>query len=120
MGKPKMDIKQEPMPWGRGQMSLRAPELVAGREKSMKERIYDAVGGGRLRRYQGVVGVTTAAFVPEGEAYTLWDKGVYAHMFGLPVGMKDHGTWRHPDGTAWSSDIAGLLDSAPFVGKPGG
>lgn len=120
MGKSKMDLKQEPMPWGRGQMSLRAPDMVAGREKSLQERIYDAVASGRLRRYQAVVGVTTAAIVPEGEAYTLWDKGVYAHVVGLPVGVKDHGSWRHPGGTAWSADIAGLLDSAPFVGKPGG
>lgn len=120
MGKPKMDMKQEPMPWGRGQMSLRAPDQVAGREKSLLELIYDAMGAGRLRRYQANVGITTAAIVPEGDAYTLWDKGVYAHTYGLPVGIKQDGKWRHPAGTIWSPEIAGVLDSAPFVGKPGG
>jgi len=120
MGKTKMDMKQEPMPWGRGQMSLRAPDQVAGREKSLVELIFDAAGLGRLRRYQAVVGTTAAAIVPEGDAYTLWDKGVYAHRYGLPVGVKDHGTWRHPAGTPWPPEIAGLLDAAPFVGKPGG
>jgi hypothetical protein len=64
--------------------------------------------------------MTAAAIVPEGDAYTLWDKGVYAHTYGVPVGLKDHGTWRHPAGTVWPAEIAGLLDAAPFVGKPGG
>lgn len=120
MGKTRMDMNQEPMPWGRGQMSLRAPDQVAGREKSLREMIFDAAGAGRLRRYQATVGVTAAAIVPEGDAYTLWDKGVYAHTYGVPVGVKHDGKWRHPAGTAWTADIAGLLESAPFVGKPGG
>lgn len=120
MGKTKIDMNQEPMPWGRGQMSLRAPDQVAGREKSLREMIFDAAGAGRLRRYQATVGITAAAIVPEGDAYTLWDKGVYAHTYGVPVGVKHEGKWRHPAGTAWTADIAGLLESAPFVGKPGG
>lgn len=120
MGKTKMDLKQEPMPWGRGQMSLRPPDQVTGREKSLREMIFDAAGAGRLRRYQATVGTTAAAIVPEGDAYTLWDKGVYAHTYGVPVGVKHDGKWRHPAGTAWTADIAGLLESAPFVGKPGG
>jgi hypothetical protein len=120
MGKTKIDMNQEPMPWGRGQMSLRPPDQVTGREKSLREMIFDAAGAGRLRRYQATVGNTTAAIVPEGDAYTIGDKGAYALIYGLPVGVKHEGEWRHPAGTAWSADIAGLLESAPFVGKPGG
>lgn len=81
----------------------------------------DAGFGGSLSKsaYRRV-GITVAAVVPEGDAYTLWDKGVYAHTYGLPVGVKDDGKWRHPAGTQWTAEIAGLLDAAPFVGKPGG
>lgn len=118
MGKTRM--KQEPMPWGVGQMGLRGPDQVIGREKTLRERIFDAAGEGRLRRYQATVGNTTAAIVPEGDVYTIGDKGAYALIYGLPVGVKHDGKWRHPAGTAWTADIAGLLESAPFVGKPGG
>ncbi|MDC3988682.1 hypothetical protein [Polyangium jinanense] len=120
MAKPKIDMRQEPMPWGRGQMSLRPPEQVAGREKSLQELIRNAAGAGRLRRYQATVGVTTAAIVPEGEAYTLWDKGTYVHTYGVPVGVKQDGSWRHPAGPGWTQEICALLEAAPFVGKPGG
>lgn len=122
MPKPKpepISMRQEPMPWGKGQMSLRAAEQVAGREKSLQEQIREAAGLGRLRRFQASVGLTAAAIVPDGEAYTLWDKGSYALTYGLPVGTKQEGVWRHPAGPAWSQEIGVLLDAAPFVGKPG-
>jgi len=101
-------------------MSLRPVEQVAGREKSIQEQIREAACSGRLRRFQAKVGITAAAIVPEGEAYTLWDKGAYALAYGLPVGVKHDGVWRHPAGPEWGSDIGALLDTAPFVGKPGG
>jgi len=120
-GKPaRIDMRQEPMPWGRGQMSLRPAEQVAGREKSLQERIREAAATGRLRRYQGVVGITVAAIVPEGEAYTLWDARSYAFTYGIPVGRKESGVWKHPSGTTWEDTIGVLLDTAPFVGGPRG
>jgi len=114
--KARFDPRQEPMPWGSGQMSLRPPDEVIGREKSLQERIRDAAGAGLLRRNQAHVGATLAAIVPEGEAYTRWPKTSYAHTYGLPVGIKDAGGWRHPAGPAWMEEIAALLEAAPFLG----
>ena len=102
-------------------MGLRATGAAAGRYRTLADHVRSAAASGRLRRYQARVGRTVAVVIPEDSNDPLyWVVASYCNDYGFPVGVKESGTWQHPSGTAWPTEIGALLEAAPFVGRLGG
>jgi hypothetical protein len=116
----RINPRQEPMPWGTGQLGLRPRSNGTGRQKTLSDHARSAAVSGRLRRYQAKVGRTVAVIMPEGNNDPLlWTAPNYCNDYGFPVGVKKGGAWYHPSGTAWGPDVAALLEAAPFTGGLG-